>query len=174
MDPSRADDFPFPVPIVSAIVERKRGKTMELLMQVRWKPKNDPVYSGAFEIPAGGIELGESVYDALKREVFEETGLRVTGFRPEVRTKTHSQKGDDVFALVPFCCQQQITGRARVGFVFVCSVEDAAPVPAPDEVRDITWMTTSAVRKLIEKSPERMFTFQLPVLEYYLSQLKSA
>jgi ADP-ribose pyrophosphatase len=75
MDSSRPDDFPFPVPIVSAIVERKCRKTTELLMQVRWKPKNDPVYSGAFEIPAGGIELGESVYEALKREVFEETGL---------------------------------------------------------------------------------------------------
>jgi 8-oxo-dGTP pyrophosphatase MutT (NUDIX family) len=174
MDSNRPDDFPFPVPIVSAIVERKRGKTTELLMQVRWKPKNDPVYSGTFEIPAGSIELGESVYDALKREVFEETGLRVTGFRPDVRTKTHSQRGDEVFAFVPFCCQQQITGRARVGFVFICSVEDAAPFAATDEVRDIKWMTTSAVRKLIEESPERMFTFQLPVLEFYLSQLKSA
>ncbi len=143
-------------------------------MQVRWKPNSDPVYSGAFEIPAGTIELGESVYEALKREVFEETGLRVTGFRPEVRTKTHSQKGDEVFAFVPFCCQQQITGPARVGFVFVCSVEDVAPVPALDEVRDITWMTTSAVRKLIEESPERIFTFQIPVLEFYLGQLKSA
>ena len=172
MKPGRPEDFPFPVPIVSAIVERKRGKTTELLMQVRWKPKSDPVYSGALEIPAGSIEFGESVYDALKREVFEETGLRVTGFRPDVKTKTHSHKGDQVFAFVPFCCQQQITGRARVGFVFVCSVEDADPVPAPNEVRDITWMTMSAVRKLVEESPERMFTFQLPVLEFYLGQLK--
>jgi 8-oxo-dGTP pyrophosphatase MutT (NUDIX family) len=65
----------------------------------------------------------------VKREVFEETGLRVTGFRPDVRTRTHSQKGDDVFAFVPFCCQQQLSGRAKVGFVFVCTVEGTDPVP---------------------------------------------
>jgi 8-oxo-dGTP pyrophosphatase MutT (NUDIX family) len=100
--------FPFPVPIVSAIIERQRGETRQVLIQVRWKPGIDPVYSGAFEIPAGGIGPHESVYDALKREVFEETGLRVTGFRPDVRTRTHSQRGDDVFAFVPFCCQQPL------------------------------------------------------------------
>jgi ADP-ribose pyrophosphatase YjhB (NUDIX family) len=108
-------DFPFPVPIVSAIVERQRQGVTEVLVQVRWKPDRDPIYSGTFEIPAGGIELGESIYEALRREVFEETGLRVTGFRPEVRTATHSQNGDDVFAFVPFCCQQQLSGGARVG-----------------------------------------------------------
>jgi 8-oxo-dGTP pyrophosphatase MutT (NUDIX family) len=128
-------DFPFPVPIVSAIVERQRQGVAEVLVQVRWKPDRDPVYSGTFEIPAGGIELGESIYEALRREVFEETGLRVTGFRPEVRTATHSQNGDDVFAFVPFCCQQQLSGGARVCFVFVCTVEAGEPLPAPSAIR---------------------------------------
>ena len=166
--------FPFPVPIVSAIIERQRGATTEVLIQVRWKPATDPVYSGTFEIPAGGIGQYESVYEALKREVYEETGLRVTGFRPEVRTRTHSQRGDDVFAFVPFCCQQQVSGRARVGFVFVCTVEDADPVPHPDEVKEIAWMETSELRRLVEESPERIFTFQLPVLEFYLTTVGQA
>lgn len=161
---------PFPVPIVSAIIERQRGQLTEVLVQVRWKPDKDPMYTGAFEIPAGGIGLYENVYDALRREVFEETGLRVIGFRPDVRTKTQSQRGDDVFAFVPFCCHQQLSGQARVGFVFVCTVEEAHPVPAPDEVKDITWMETSELRRLIDGSPERFFTFQLPVLEFYLWQ----
>ncbi len=165
-------DFPFPVPIVSAIIERQRGAITEVLVQVRWKPERDPVYSGTFEIPAGGVGLCESVYDALKREVLEETGLRVIGFRPDVRTRTHSQHGDDVFAFIPFCCQQQLSGTARVGFVFVCTVEGTDPVPAPDEVREITWMGTAELRRLIDESPERIFTFQLPVLEFYLRQCR--
>jgi 8-oxo-dGTP pyrophosphatase MutT (NUDIX family) len=163
-------DFPFPVPIVSAIVERQREKLTEILIQIRWKPKQDPIYSGMFEIPAGTVGLYENVYDALMREVFEETGLKVTGFKPDVRTKVRSQKGDAVFAFVPFCCQQQTSGKARVGFVFVCTVEDDDPVPAPGEVKEIRWMERSALRRLVEKSPERIFTFQLPVLEFYLSQ----
>ena len=174
MVPTRRADFPFPVPIVSAIIERQRGKVTELLVQVRWKPERDPVYTGTLEIPAGGIGLYENVYDALTREVFEETGLRVIGFRPDVRTKTHSHKGDDVFAFVPFCCQQQLSGMARVGFVFVCTVEGTDPTPAPDEVKEITWMGTSELRRLIDESPERFFTFQLPVLEFYLHQCAEA
>ena len=174
MAPKHKADFAFPVPIVSAIIERQRGKVTEVLVQVRWKPARDPVYSGTFEIPAGGVGLYENVYDALKREVFEETGLRVIGFRPDVRTKTRSQKGDDVFAFVPFCCQQQLSGKARVGFVFVCTVEGTDPVPAPAEVKEITWMATSELRRLIDGSPERIFTFQLPVLEFYLRQCTEA
>ena len=170
MAPNHEADFSFPVPNVSAIIERQRGNVTEVLVQVRWKPAKDPVYSGTVEIPAGGIGLYENVYDALKREVFEETGLQVTGFRPDVKTKMYSQKGDKVFAFLPFCCQQQISGKARVGFVFVCTVEGAAPVPARDEVKDITWLTTPELKRLLEESPERIFTFQLPVLEFYLSQ----
>lgn len=170
MAPEQRTAFPFPVPVVSAIIERQQGPITEVLVQVRWKPEKDPIYSGTFEIPAGGIELYENVYDALTREVFEETGLRVTGVRPDVRTKTHAHQGDAAFAFVPFCCQQQLSGRVKIGVVFVCTVEGTEPVPARDEVKEIMWMETSALRRLIEESPERVFTFQLPVLEFYLRQ----
>jgi 8-oxo-dGTP pyrophosphatase MutT (NUDIX family) len=166
--------FPFPVPTVSAIIERQQGPLTEVLVQVRWKPQQDPVYSGTFEIPAGGIELYESVYDALTREVFEETGLRVTGIRPDVRTRTYSHQGDDVFAFVPFCCQQQLSGRVKIGFVFVCTVEGTDPIPARDEVQEIRWLERSALRRLLEESPERVFPFQVPVLEFYLRQCTEA
>ena len=33
-------------------------------------------------MPAGSLELGDSVIDAVKREVLEETGLRVISCRP--------------------------------------------------------------------------------------------
>ncbi len=68
MAPGQRTAFPFPVPMVSAIIERQRGPITEVLVQVRWKPQQDPLYSGTFEIPAGGIELYESVYDALSRQ----------------------------------------------------------------------------------------------------------
>ena len=84
------DGIRFPVPIVSAIIERKREGEVEVLVQTRWKPGKDSKYSGTLEIPAGTIELHENVYDALRREVYEETGLRVIGFRPDVQTRMHS------------------------------------------------------------------------------------
>jgi hypothetical protein len=72
---------------VSAIVERQHDGEAEVLVQTRWKPDSDPRYSGTLEIPAGSMNQFENVYDAITREVLEETGLRITGFRPDLRSK---------------------------------------------------------------------------------------
>ena len=162
------------VPIVSAIIEREHDGEKEILVQTRWKPERDPQYSGTLEIPAGGIHPYEDVYDAVKREVWEETGLRVTGFYPDIHTKIYAPKDDDCFAFVPFCCQQQLKGGIpRVGFVFLCQVEDAEPMPQHDEVRDIRWMNVSELRQILADTPERIFTLQLGVLDYYLQYARS-
>ena len=104
------------LPIVSAIIEREHNGEKEMLVQTRWKPDRDPLYSGTLEIPAGGMHVYENVYDAVKREVLEETGLQVTSFYPDIRTKIYAPKEDDCFAFVPFCYQQQLKGGLpRVG-----------------------------------------------------------
>ena len=101
----------------------------------------------------------------------EETGLEVTGFRPDVKTKIHSPRDDGAFAFLPFCCQQQVKGgKPWVGFVFICTVEDKEPVPRQDEVRDIRWMNRSELQRIYEETPERIFTLQLGVLDYYFSR----
>ncbi len=156
------------VPIVSAIIERERHGEREILVQARWKPERDPLYSGTLEIPAGGMHVYENVYDAVRRAVLEETGLRVTSFYPHIHTQMYASKEDDCFAFVPFRCQQQVKGGLpRVGFVFVCRVEDATPIPKHDEVQDIRWMKVSELRQMCEATPEKILTLQLGVLAYY-------
>jgi 8-oxo-dGTP pyrophosphatase MutT (NUDIX family) len=155
--------------VVSAIIEREHNGEIEVLVQTRWKPKKDPVYSGTLEIPAGGIESYENIYEAAKREVWEETGLKVTSFYPDIQTAIYAPRDDDCFAFVPFCCQQQLKGGIpRIGIVFVCHVEDAEPKPELREVSEIHWIKVAELREIIEEHPESIFTLQLPVLDYYL------
>jgi 8-oxo-dGTP pyrophosphatase MutT (NUDIX family) len=161
--------------VVSAILERRHNGQIEILMQTRWKPDRDPAYSGTLEIPAGGIKRYENVYDALRREVFEETGLRVLNIKPDLQTPVCSRGDDGAFAFVPFCAQQQTSGGlSRIGLVFVCEVEDKTPVAKPDESKDIVWMTRPALKQLIEKTPEKVFTFQLAALRFYLRQTEES
>ena len=164
----KIDEINVCIPVVSAIIERIRDGEKEILIQTRWKPERDPEYSGTIEIAAGRIDRYENVYDALKREVFEETGLKVTKVKPDIKTNYHSPKDDLNFAFVPFCCQQQLKGgKPWVGFVFICEVEDQEPRHQEEETRDVRWIKITELKKIFEETPEKIFTLQLGVLEYY-------
>ena len=161
--------FKWPVPIVSAIIERERDGETEVLLQIRWKPDKDSKYSGTLEIPAGGIDAFENIYDALRREVYEETGLRVIKIKPDTQTQVLTSRGDQVFAFQPFYCQVELKGKPRLGIVFICEVEDAEPQPGAREVKNIHWVKKSKLRRIFEETPEEIFTFQLGALDYYLN-----
>ncbi|MFQ5552647.1 MAG: NUDIX domain-containing protein, partial [Thermoplasmata archaeon] len=63
-------DFPTrPVPAVAGVVFRG-----EKVLLVRRKV---PPYEGSWSLPGGAIELGETLTQAVVREVREETGLDV-------------------------------------------------------------------------------------------------
>jgi len=156
-------------PVVSAIIERNHHGVTQVLIQTRWKPQSDPIYSGTLEIPAGWIDEYENVYDALRREVLEETGLVIKKIKSDSQTNLHStMKNDASFAFRPFCCQQQVKGgKPWIGFVFLCEVEDGDPVPQESEVKDIRWMDKDEFKKMFTEHPELIFTLQLGALEYY-------
>ncbi len=55
---------------VCMVVRRKNGRLLTMIKT--FYPK------GAYRLPTGGINYGESIHDALLRETNEETGLQVT------------------------------------------------------------------------------------------------
>jgi 8-oxo-dGTP pyrophosphatase MutT (NUDIX family) len=159
------------IPAVTAIIERERNGEIEVLVQTRWKPKLDPDYSGTLEFPAGTIEAFENVFDTLKREIEEETGLILKRIKSDIHTSTYNIKDDGAFAFKPFCCQQQLkNGKPWIGFAFLCEVEDSEPKLESNETKNIHWIKKSDLRSLFQSNPEKIFTLQLGVIDFYLNQ----
>lgn len=160
-----------PILIVSAILEKRDGKETFVLIQTRYKPAVSPLYSGLLEIPAGIVEAYENVYDALKREIEEETGLKlmkVLGNPPEATTQNRPSETNFVFQ--PFLCQQTLKtegGLPWVGLVFRCEVSGVLKAQSA-ETRNPRWLSLSQLKQLIENKPETIFPLQYPVLKYYL------
>ena len=59
---------------VKAVIVNKRGEVLLLK-----RAKNEKTHSGGYDLPGGTMEKGETVEEALKREVQEETGLDIDG-----------------------------------------------------------------------------------------------
>lgn len=152
--------FPTAIPYCGAIIERIHDGEKEVLMQTRWKPARDPVYSGTLEFPAGVLDKPyEDIYDAIAREIKEEAGLTLKTIRDDQRTPTLSTREDDaMIGFRPFCCTQQLkNGKPYIGFIFVCEVEPGEPASQLSESRDCAWMKVNDIKALYVHTPEKLF-----------------
>lgn len=167
--------FTMAVPYCGAIVERTQNGEKEILVQTRWKPHRDPVYSGTLEFPAGVLDKPfEDVHQTLARELKEEVGLTLKAIRNDHRTPAlTSGKDDSILGFRPYCCTQQLkNGKPWIGFVFICEVEPGEPIAQLSEAKDAKWMKVSEVRELYKKSPEQFFGLELPAWHYYFSEVE--
>lgn len=166
------DVYKLAIPFAGAIVERDGSEgEKEVLLQTRWQPSGDPMYSGTLEFPVGKLDVPyENVFDTVAREVLEETGLTLKSILGEDKTGVFDGKKDDAaIGFRPFCCTQQLkNGRPWIGFIFVCNVEPGEPRAQLSESKDVQWRKLSEVKQLLETSPEKLFTLELPAWEYYL------
>jgi nucleoside triphosphatase len=63
--------------IVVGIIQNERGDTL-----ICKKPPHRGVFPGQWGLPGGGIEAGERMEDALRREIREECGIEVRDIKP--------------------------------------------------------------------------------------------
>lgn len=164
-----------PIPVVSAILLKKENGELRIFLQTRWKPKTSPAYSGMVEVPAGVVESYENVYDALKREVKEETNLDIVRIINDYRGNVvRPRRRDRAFVFKPFLCQQVLqtnNGLPWIGFVFLCEVKGEVRVDKK-EAKDPRWVSIRELRQMIQKTPKAIFPLQLPVLEYFAKNFR--
>lgn len=163
------------IPVVSALLLKKKDNELRVFIQTRWKPKVSPAYSGMLEIPAGAIDSYENVYDALKREIKEETNLDVIRIINDYHGDVlKPNKHDKAFVFKPFICQQVLqtdNGLPWIGFVFLCEVKGDVRINTK-EAKDPKWLSIQELKRKIEKFPETIFPLQLPVLKYFIENFK--
>lgn len=164
--------------IVSAILFKKEKEEFKIFLQTRWKPKKSPTYSGMFEIPAGGIDAYENVYNALRREIKEETDLEIIRIIGDYQSEVlNPRKKDKAFVFKPFICQQVLetnNGLPWIGFVFLCEVRDGERVKVnAKEAKNPRWVSIEDLKKIIKKQEKNIFPLQLPVLKYFVENFNN-
>jgi len=110
--------FPRTDPAIIMLVTDGRDRAL-LGRQPVWAP-------GMYSCLAGFVEPGESLEDAVAREVWEESGIRVREAR--------------YFASQPWPFPSSI----MIGFNAVA--EDGEPVPDPHEIEEVRWFSRDEVR----------------------------
>ncbi|MCL2203826.1 MAG: NUDIX domain-containing protein [Defluviitaleaceae bacterium] len=137
------------------IIEKTENGVKYVLIQRRIvKQERYLGENGSYEFPGGCIEMGETIIDAIKREVLEETGLTVTKIRG---TENYSHCDGDIETVVPFTAYQKVGNwmgpngeqYKSVGFHFVCEAEGEL-LEKGDDSDSIQWVTLAKLQAILD------------------------
>jgi 8-oxo-dGTP pyrophosphatase MutT (NUDIX family) len=126
-----------------AIIERTINGNKEVVIQWRNKPGEE-----CWEFPGGRIEEYESFYDAVRREVKEETGLDViyaTGQTERIQIKD----GWVLEGFKPYSFYQTLEGGVdSLGAHFICHATGEL-LSEGDDSKDIKWVSLNELKALV-------------------------
>lgn len=112
---------------ITALIKNQKGDRFLMLK----RNKNEIAYPGKWALPGGKVEKGETIMDVLKREVFEETGLKIKNSKQFL--------GDYTFV--------RPDGHNVVGLTFAVKAI-SNKVIINDDFEDYKWLTPQELRKI--------------------------
>lgn len=158
----------FAIPGVGALIIKEEQGVEHVLFQERWKECN-PEEKGLLEIPAGKIRAYENIFDTLRREVKEETGLIVSDIYGEDRALIYENGKYRVINFSPFSCSQNLIGDYPIMvFTFICRA-DGALLNQSDESQNYKWISVLDLKKMIEADSHAFYPMHVSTLEKYLA-----
>ena len=125
---------------VSAVIKNPQGKYL-LCKQ----PSDVGVFPGQWAIPGGGIDPGETMSEALVREMHEEVGLTISNIKPlrfsdDIRRKHY-----------PDGTKKKVY---MIYLVFTCDTDDVTPT-LNDEAEEYVWVTAEESKNYDLNTPTR-------------------
>ena len=157
----------FAIPAVGAIIVKRVGDEEFILVQTRKKNNGDGL-DGLLEIPAGKIREYENIFEALRREVWEETGLHITSIQGEDDSKFLDVSGNKTIMFSPYCVTQNLSGAySLILSTFLCEAEGEL-LEQTNETENIRWVRRDALKEVVDNSPESIFLMHVHALRKYL------
>lgn len=157
----------FAIPGAGAIIRRIHNGVEQILLQERCK-KDAPLENGLLEIPAGKIREFESIFDTIRREVKEETGLDIIRIEGEEESSIHAANGYRVLNFKPFSCSQNLEGAYPIMVcIFLCTAEGPL-LSSSDEAKNFIWIGREELAGILEEMPERIYPMHVDTLRSYL------
>ena len=116
----------YPEPTVGALIFNRASKLF-LMKSHKWHDQ--------YVVPGGHIELGETMEDALRREIMEETGLSI-------------RAGDPVYTFEVI--KRDNAGRIRFNYVILDLVADylSGELSPSDDASEARWVTPEELEGL--------------------------
>jgi nucleoside triphosphatase len=110
----------FPEPTVGALVRRSVDLKVLLVLSHKWP--------NVFTVPGGHVEVGETLEEALKREVKEEVGLDV--------------KVLDLLSVQEVVYPKEFWKKRRhfIFFDFLCETDETNARPDEKEIKECLWV----------------------------------
>ena len=157
----------FAIPAVGAIIVKKVENEEFILVQTRAKNSTDGT-DGLLEIPAGKIREYENIFEALRREVWEETGLHITKIQGENESDYFDVSGNITIMFSPYCVTQNLSGAYSIILsTFICEAEGEL-LERTNETAHIHWMKKDELKNIVDNSPESIFLMHINALRKYL------
>lgn len=158
----------FAIPCVAAIIEKIVNNEKYILIQTRQK-EDGAETNGMLEVPAGKIREYENIFEALKREVKEETGLTITKILGEDRQISNLIGNNEVISYTPYCVTQNLSGAYSIILnTFLCGEAEGELLTETNESQNIHWIKIEELKKILKNNPEKIFLLHINALQKYL------